>query len=76
MRKLITFALAATMFVACGTQKPLTNAQYEQSVRKDMPFEVSEFKQVKPDVYAFIRLCVCTARGDKTNSEWFSLGCH
>lgn len=53
MRKLITFALAATMFVACGTQKPLTNAQYEQSVRKDMPFEVSEFKQVKPDVYAF-----------------------
>ena len=40
-------------FAACGVQKPLTDAQYEQSVRKDIPFAVSEFRQVKPDVYAF-----------------------
>ena len=53
MKKLITLALAATMLVACGVQKPLTEAQYEQSVRKDIPFAVSEFKQVKPEVYAF-----------------------
>ena len=53
MKKLITLTLAAMLFVACGTQKPLTEAQYEQSVRKDIPFAVSEFKQVKPYVYAF-----------------------
>ncbi len=53
MKKLFTLALAATMFVACGIQKPMTDAQYEQSVRKDIPFAVSEFKQVKPEVYAF-----------------------
>jgi hypothetical protein len=53
MKKLFTHALAATMFVACGIQKPMTDAQYEQSVRKDIPFAVSEFKQVKPEVYAF-----------------------
>ena len=53
MKKLIILALAATLFAACGIQKPLTETQYEQSVRKDMPFAVSEFKQVKPDVYAF-----------------------
>ena len=53
MRKLIILALAATMFAACGTQKPLTEAQYEQSVQKDLPFAVSEFRQVKPDVYAY-----------------------
>jgi hypothetical protein len=53
MKKLIILALAATLFAACGVQKPLTEAQYEQSVRKDIPFAVSEFKQVKPEVYAF-----------------------
>ena len=53
MRKLITIALAALCFASCGMQKPMTDAQYEQSVRKDMPFAVSEFKQVKPEVYAF-----------------------
>lgn len=53
MKKLFTLALAATMLAACGIQKPLTEAQYEQSVRKDIPFAVSEFKQVKPEVYAF-----------------------
>ena len=53
MRKLIILALAATMFAACGTQKQLTETQYTQSVQKDLPFAVSEFKQVKPDVYAF-----------------------
>ena len=46
-------AIAAMLFAACGIQKPLTDAQYEQSVRKDIPFAVSEFKQIKPDVYAF-----------------------
>ena len=53
MRKLIILAIAATMFAACGIQKPMTDAQYEQSVRRDIPFAVSEFKHVKPDVYAF-----------------------
>ena len=53
MKKLFTLALAATMLAACGIQKPLTEAQYEQSVRKDIPFAVCEFKQIKPDVYAF-----------------------
>jgi len=53
MKKLITFAIAATLLVACGIQKPLTDAQYEQSVRRDIPFAVSDIKQVKPDVYAF-----------------------
>jgi hypothetical protein len=53
MRKLIILALAALCFAACGIQKPLTEAQYVQSVQKDLPFVVSEFKQAKPDVYAF-----------------------
>ena len=53
MKKLITIVLAALCFASCGTQKPLTDVQYEQSVRKDMPFAMTEFKQVKPDVYAF-----------------------
>ena len=53
MKKRIILAIVVTMFAACGVQKQLTETQYEQSVRKDMPFAVSEFKQVKPDVYAF-----------------------
>lgn len=53
MRKLIILALAALCFASCGSQKPLTDAQYEQSVRRDIPFAVSEFRHVKPDVYAF-----------------------
>ena len=53
MRKLITIAFAAFCFASCGSQKPLTEAQYIQSVQKDLPFAVSEFKQIKPDVYAF-----------------------
>ena len=53
MRKIIILALAAIGFVACGIQKPLTEAQYAQSVQKDMPFAVREFKPVKPDTYAF-----------------------
>lgn len=53
MKKPIILALAVLCFAACGTQKPLTDAQYEQSVRREMPFAVSEFKQVKQDVYAF-----------------------
>lgn len=52
--KRLFFILAAVICMAgCGSQKPLTDAQYEQSVRSDMPFAVSEFKQVKPNVYAF-----------------------
>ena len=53
MKKLITLALTAIIFAACGAQKPLSEAQYAQSVRKNMPFAVSEFKQIKPDVYSF-----------------------
>ncbi len=53
MKKLITLALVALCFAACGVQKPLTEMQYTLSVQKDMPFVVSEFKQIKPDVYAF-----------------------
>ena len=53
MREQIILAFAALCFVACGIQKPLTEAQYAQSVQKDLPFAVSEFKQVKPEVYAF-----------------------
>ena len=53
MKKLLTHVLTATMLAACGTQKPMTDAQYEQSVQKDMPFAVSTFRQVKPDVYTF-----------------------
>ena len=45
--------LTVLFFAACGIQNPMTDAQYDQSVRQDMPFAVSEFKQVKPDVYAF-----------------------
>ena len=50
MKRLFILVLAATILAACGSQKPLTEAQYEQSVRRDMPFAVSEFRQVKPDV--------------------------
>ena len=53
MKKLIFLVLAAVCFVSCGIQKPLTDAQYAQSLQKDLPFAVSEFKQIKPDVYAF-----------------------
>ena len=53
MKKLITIVLATLCFVSCGIQKPLTDAQYAQSVQKDLPFAVSEFKQAKPDVYTF-----------------------
>lgn len=53
MKKLITLALAAIGLAACGLQKPMTEAQYAKTVRKDIPFAVSEFKQVKPDVYTF-----------------------
>ena len=48
MKKLITLALAAIGLAACGLQKPMTEAQYAKTVRKDIPFAVSEFKQVKP----------------------------
>lgn len=51
MKKLISITFAVLCFASCGSQKPLTDAQYELSVRRDMPFTVSEFKQVKPDVY-------------------------
>ena len=53
MKKRIILTLAAIVFAACGIHKPLTETQYEQSVQKDLPFAVSEFKQVKPDIYAF-----------------------
>ena len=53
MKKFIILALAVTTLAACGTQKPLTEAQHVQSVQKDLPFAVSEFRQVKPDVYVF-----------------------
>jgi len=53
MKKLIIFAIAALCFASCGSQKALTDTQYEQSVRRDIPFAVSEFRQIKPDVYAF-----------------------
>ena len=54
MKNRITIAIiVALCFASCGVQKPLTETQYEQSVRRSMPFAVSEFKQIKPDVYAF-----------------------
>lgn len=53
MRKIFIILAAVIALTGCGSQKPLTDAQYEQSVRRDMPFAVSEFRQVKPDVYAF-----------------------
>ena len=45
--------LAAFCLAACGSQKPLTDAQYEQNIRRSMPFAVSEFRQLKPEVYTF-----------------------
>lgn len=53
MRKIFIILAAVIALMGCGSQKPFTEAQYEQSVRRDMPFAVSDFKQVKPDVYAF-----------------------
>ena len=52
-QKILLIALVATMLAACGIHKPLTETQYAQSVQKDLPFAVSEFKQIKPDVYSF-----------------------
>jgi hypothetical protein len=49
-RIIILFAILCT---ACGVQKPLTEEQYTQAIRKDVPFGVAEFKVVKPDVYSF-----------------------
>ncbi len=53
MKRLFILLAAVIGLVACGTQKPLTETQYAQSVRKNVPFAVSEFKLIKPDVYAF-----------------------
>ena len=53
MRKIFIILAAVIALTGCGSQKPLTDAQYEQSVCRNMPFAVSEFRQVKPDVYAF-----------------------
>lgn len=53
MKRLFILLAAVIGLVACGTQKPLTETQYVQSVRKNVPFAVSEFKLIKPDVYAF-----------------------
>ena len=53
MRKIFIILTAVIALVGCGSQKPLTDAQYEQSLRRDIPFAVSGFRQVKPDVYAF-----------------------
>ena len=53
MKRLFVILLAATCLVACGSQKQLTDTQYAQSVQNDLPFRVSEFRQVKPEVYAF-----------------------
>lgn len=53
MRQLFPLVLAVLSLAACGVQKPMSEAQYVQSVRKDMPFAVREFKQIKQDVYAF-----------------------
>lgn len=53
MRKIFIILATVIALMGCGSQKPLTDAQYEQSVCRNMPFAVSEFRQVKPDVYAF-----------------------
>ena len=45
--------LAAICMVACGGQKPLTEAQYTMSLQKNLPFQVCSFKQLKPNVYSF-----------------------
>lgn len=53
MRKIFILIAAVIGLAACRSQKPLTEAQYEQSIRRSMPFAVSEFRQLKPEVYAF-----------------------
>ena len=53
IKKLFFILIAAICMMGCGSQKPLTDAQYAQSVRRAIPFAVSELRQVKPDVYAF-----------------------
>ena len=53
--------LVAMFMAGCGSQKgmrvgmtkAMTEAQYAQSVQDDLPFKVSEFRQVKPEVYTF-----------------------
>ena len=39
--------------MGCAGTKPMTETQYTQSVQKNLPFAVADFKPVKPDVYAF-----------------------
>ena len=52
MRRYLIIVLAL-FFISCGVQKQLTDEQYTQTIRKDLPFSVAEMKQVKPDVYSF-----------------------
>ncbi len=55
MRKIFIILTAVIALVGCGSQKPLTDAQYEQSLRRDIPFAVSGFRQVRPDVCVQMR---------------------
>ncbi len=45
--------LLLSMLVACSVQRPLTEAQSTQSLVKDIPFPVTDIKQVKPGIYLF-----------------------
>lgn len=54
MRRIHIIIVLTLLFTACGVQKPLTEEQCTQAIRKDMPFSVTEFKPVKPDVYSFL----------------------
>ena len=51
--KITLIVVAALVFVACSSKRPLTEAQYTQSIRKELPFAVCEFREVKPEVYYF-----------------------
>ena len=53
MRKLFIILVAAMMLAGCGSQKPLTEAEYQQAIVKSLPFQVSKFKPMKQDVYSF-----------------------
>lgn len=52
MKKLL-MTLAAVCLVACGSQKPLSEEQYTHAIQKSVPFAMSQFKQLKENVYSF-----------------------
>ncbi|MBR3409113.1 MAG: hypothetical protein IKG86_09785 [Paludibacteraceae bacterium] len=53
MKNLFIIIATALVLVGCGSQKALTEAEYTQEVQQNVPFRVSKFKPVKPDVYSF-----------------------